>query len=101
MLLPSNEILENWTRIFGVENDTSVHQTFHKIKNKNNATSMVPPNGFIANIYAPVEGKRLYAGHVQSVPTLMQYSVRQNGDPLCIYGDPAYPLRMQLQAPFF
>ena len=40
MLLPSNEILENWTRIFGVENDTSVHQTFHKIKNMKNATSV-------------------------------------------------------------
>ena len=39
MLLPSNEILENWTRIFGVENDTSVHQTFHKIKNKKNANN--------------------------------------------------------------
>ena len=31
---------------------------------------------------------------------LTQYSIKQNGDMLCIYGDPAYPLRLQLQAPY-
>lgn len=31
---------------------------------------------------------------------LVQYAVNINGDPLCIYGDPAYPHRPQLQDPF-
>ena len=31
---------------------------------------------------------------------LTQYSIKQNGDLLCIYGDPAYPLCLQLQAPY-
>jgi hypothetical protein len=31
---------------------------------------------------------------------LQQYSHDSNGNLLCIYGDPAYPLRPHLQAPF-
>ena len=31
---------------------------------------------------------------------LEQYSFNQTGHPLCIYGDPAYPLRVHLQAPY-
>ena len=31
---------------------------------------------------------------------LHQYSYKWHGDILCIYGDPAYPLRPQLQGPF-
>ena len=31
---------------------------------------------------------------------LEQHSFNSVGDPLCIYGDPAYPLRVHLQAPF-
>ena len=31
---------------------------------------------------------------------LERYSHGPDGRPLCIYGDPAYPLRMHLQAPF-
>lgn len=34
------------------------------------------------------------------LPQLEQYSFNQTGHPLCIYGDPAYPLRVHLQAPF-
>ena len=30
----------------------------------------------------------------------MKYAVNINGDPLCIYGDPAYPHHPQLQGPF-
>ena len=33
-------------------------------------------------------------------PRLQQSSVDTNGRPLCVYGDVAYPLRPQLQAPF-
>ena len=31
---------------------------------------------------------------------LQQNAVLPTGQPLCIYGDPAYPLRMHLQGPF-
>ena len=31
---------------------------------------------------------------------LVQYSRKANGEALCIYGNPAYPLRSQLQGPF-
>ena len=31
---------------------------------------------------------------------LQQYAHSPAGHPMCIYGDPAYPLRLQLQAPF-
>lgn len=31
---------------------------------------------------------------------LEQYSFSPNGNPLCIYGDPAYPHRVHIQAPF-
>lgn len=34
------------------------------------------------------------------LPQLEQYSFNQTGHPLCIYGDPAYPLRVHLQAPY-
>ena len=61
------------------------------------------PNGLIANLYGPVEGCRhdsamLAMSNLYNL--LVQHSVRPNGDPLCIYGDTAYPLRVQLQAPY-
>lgn len=31
---------------------------------------------------------------------LSQYAFSSTGDPMCLYGDPAYPLRIHLQAPF-
>ena len=31
---------------------------------------------------------------------LQQYAYSPGGQPLCLYGDPAYPLRVHLQAPF-
>ena len=31
---------------------------------------------------------------------LQQNAVSPTGQPLCIYGDPAYPLRVRLQGPF-
>ena len=75
------------------------HKKVHAIKFQ----SVVAPNGMIANLFGPVEGRR----HDSSMltlsnlyPSLVQHSIRPNGSPLCIYGDPAYPLRIQLQAPF-
>lgn len=31
---------------------------------------------------------------------LETHAFSPNGEPMCLYGDPAYPLRVQLQAPF-
>ena len=64
---------------------------------------MVTPDGMIANLYGPVEGKRHDSGMLAEsglLQQLTQHSHSPTGQPLCIYGDPAYPLRVHLQAPF-
>ena len=73
--------------------------------------SVVIPNGLIAkqraqkgwaNLSGPFEGKRhdstmLYqSGLLQSLTQQAIY----NGNPLCLYGDPVYPLGIHLQGPF-
>ena len=65
--------------------------------------SVVAPNGLVANLYGPVEGKRHDSGMLAEsglLDDLELHSFAPNGDPLCIYGDPAYPLRVHLQAGF-
>ena len=60
-------------------------------------------NGLIANLYGPVEGKRHDSGLLADsglLSDLSRYSFAPDGTPLCIYGDPAYPLRVHLQGPF-
>ena len=50
-----------------------------------------------------VEGRRHDAALlVESglLNSLEQHAVSHTGQPLCIYGDPAYPLRVHLQAPY-
>ena len=32
--------------------------------------------------------------------SLHEYAYSYTGEPMCLYGDPAYPLRVHLQAPF-
>ena len=59
------------------------------------------PNSLIANLYGLVEGKRHDSGMLMDsglLNQLQQYSVGQNQRPLCTYGDPAYLLRVHLQA---
>lgn len=75
------------------------HKKVHSIKFQ----SVACPNGLIANLYGPVEGRRHDSGMLadsQLLPELQLRAVDTMGRPLCIYGDPAYPLRVQLQAPF-
>lgn len=75
------------------------HKRVHAIKFQ----SIVAPNGMIANLYGPVEGRRHDSGMLAMSELLQQlqlHSRSPNGNPLCVYGDPAYPLRVQLQGPF-
>ena len=75
------------------------HNRVHAIKFQAIAT----PNGLVANLYGPVECRRHDNGTLVDsaiLPLLQQYSINQDGNQLCIYGDLAYPLRPQLQTPF-
>ena len=65
--------------------------------------SVVAPNGLIANMYGPVEAKRHDSGMLAAsglLFKLQQSSFGLNGNTLCIYGDPAYQLRLHLQTGF-
>lgn len=75
------------------------HKKVHAIKFQ----SVAVPNGLVANLYGPVEGKRhdsYMLNQSDLYNQLVQYAVDTNGNVLCIYGDPAYPHRPQLQRPF-
>lgn len=76
------------------------HKRVHSIKFQ----SIVTPNGLIGNLFGPVEGRRHDAGMLADsgiLGHLQQFSFSpRTGLPLCVYGDPAYPLRAHLQAPF-
>ena len=75
------------------------HKKVHSIKFQ----SVVTPNGLIANLFGPVEGRRHDSGMLAQsnlLQGLRRYSVSPTGQDLCIYGDPAYPLRINLQGPF-
>ena len=66
-------------------------------------TSVATPNGLVANLFGPVEGKshdsRMLA-RSGVLNQLEQFSFDTNGNPLCIYGYPTYPLWVHLQCPF-
>ena len=64
--------------------------------------SVVVPNGLIANLAGPFEGRRHdnTTLHESRMLRKLQRVAWANGEPLCLYGDPAYPLAIHLQAPF-
>lgn len=75
------------------------HKRVHALKFQ----SVVAPNGLVANMYGPVEGKRHDSGMLRDsdlYTQLQQFSYTPNGQALCIYGDLAYPLRRHLLCPF-
>ena len=75
------------------------HKRQHALKYQ----SITTPNGMIANLYGPVEGKRHDATMLRMsglMPILENFSLGPQQERLFIYGDPAYPLRWYLQAPF-
>ena len=74
----------------------------HKQKHGLKYQPLTAPNSIIANLFGLVEGRR----HVSSMlvmsgmmPVLENFSVRPNRKRVCIYGDPAYPLRWYLYRP--
>ena len=74
------------------------HKRIHSIKFQ----SVVIPNGLIANLHGPFEGKRHDSTMLQQTGTLneLRKVAFHNGHPFCLYGDPSYPLGVNLQAPF-
>ena len=73
------------------------HKRIHSIN-----FSVVIPNGLIANLHGPFDGKRYDSTMLQQTGILneLRRVAFHNGHPLCLYGDPAYPLGIHLQAPF-
>lgn len=66
--------------------------------------SVVASNGLIiASLFGPVEDRRLISGVLVDSSLhqeLSQYSFAPDGTPLCVYGDPEYPLLVHLLGPF-
>ena len=65
--------------------------------------SVVITNGLIANFSGLYEEEKHDRGMLTEsgfLTNLEHYSYSPTGDLLCIYGDPAYPLRPHLEAPF-
>jgi hypothetical protein len=74
------------------------HKRVHSMKFQ----SVVLPNGLIAYVSGPYEGKRHDSTMLNEsglLPILRRVAFYDN-EPLCIYGDPAYPLGVQIQGPF-
>ena len=75
------------------------HKRVHAIKFQ----SVVAPNGLIALLDGPYEGRKHDSGMLADsglLTKLGNHSFDQYGQALCLYGDPAYPLRIHLQGPF-
>ena len=77
------------------------HERVHALKFQ----SVALPNGLIANLYSSVEGCRHDAGMLKDIDSgLLQalelHAHNSAGQILCVYGDPAYPLRPHLMTPY-
>ena len=71
------------------------HKRVHGIKFQ----SIVCPDGMIANLYRPIEGRRhdsLMLARSRILDQSEHFSFGLHEEILCIYGDPAYPLRAHL-----
>lgn len=74
------------------------HKRVHALKYQ----SISLPNGLIANIFGPIEGRRhdsYMLSESKILPILQEWNANEPV-PFCLYGDPAYPLRTELQAPY-
>jgi len=74
------------------------HKRMHSLKFQ----IVVILNGLMANLHYSFEGKRHDSTMLQETGLLndLRRIEFYHGDPLCLYGDPAYHLGLHLQAPF-
>ncbi|CAC5389771.1 unnamed protein product [Mytilus coruscus] len=75
------------------------HKRVHAIKFQ----SIVSPNGLVANMYGPIEGRRHDAGLLREsgiCGELQTHITTPTGDIYVIYGDPAYPMTTHIIKPF-
>lgn len=76
------------------------HKRVHSIKFQ----AVALPNGLVGNLFCPVEGRRHDSFMLATSGFLRELQKFSNcpvtGLPLCVYGDPAYPIRAHLQRPF-
>ena len=75
------------------------HKRVHAITFQSVAT----PDGMVAFLHGPFEGRRHDSRMLREsglLQLLEEHSFATNGDIMCIYGDPVYPLCPHLQAPF-
>ncbi|XP_031549958.1 uncharacterized protein LOC116287416 [Actinia tenebrosa] len=89
--------------------DCPVRQNNRKIFNEEKPVyslkyqNVVLPNGMIAHTYGPIDGKRhdsTLLGDSNLLPDLEQFASTPNGHTMCIYGNPSYPIRIHLKAPY-
>ena len=58
---------------------------------------------FTTSLFSFIEGKKHDAGMLADsmlLQELQQHAVSPTGQAMCVYGDPAYPHRVRLQAPY-
>lgn len=75
------------------------HKRVHALKFQ----SVTLPNGLIAHLFGPVEGRRHDAGILRDSHLLGELegqAFSPTGEAMCLYGDPAYPHSIHLQGPF-
>ena len=76
------------------------HKRVHALKFQ----SVILPNGMIANLYGPVEGRRHDCALLRLSGLIDQFEARPlytvNGQRFAVYGDPAYPLKEYILCPF-
>lgn len=73
------------------------HKRIHALKYQ----SIVTPNGLIANMFGPVEGRRHDAALLAESGILNRITYfAEDNSPLCLYGDAAYPLSPHLLCPY-
>ncbi|XP_068704403.1 uncharacterized protein [Montipora foliosa] len=75
------------------------HKRVHAIKFQ----SVTLSNGIIGHLYSHTEGRCHDASMLrdsQLYQSLERFAFNPLGQPMCLYGDPAYPLRIHLQKPY-
>lgn len=74
------------------------HKRTHAIKFQ----AIMAPNGLIANVAGPFEGKRhdSFLLEESGIVGEIRRFHNNNGEQMCVYGDPAYPLSPWLITPF-